>query len=248
MALIVDGMGLKRQDAAMNTTVLCEPVCIRMTCVIRHNGSIGDGSRQWLLLTLTTVPLHVGHGASSVHYIIHGTAVVCPTNSLLLCPVLLPADLGVVDPVQLVAMHKDKQAAAVDGKSKSNSSSSSNGESTIAGHDSNSKANGSSSSSNGGDTCAERDSYSKADVDSANGVVHSLGRYDPHSDKFVGGSSDGQEMTAEEQLNIKRPGSMTAKGAEWGLLQLDLSFAWQLQDKPVEDVPKMLEQAAAVVK
>lgn len=67
------------------------------------------------------------------------------------------------------------------------------------------------------------------------------------SDKFVSGSSDGHDMTAEEQLAIKGTGSMAAKGAEWGLLQLDLSFAWQLRDKPDEDVREMLEQAEAVV-
>jgi hypothetical protein len=170
-------------------------------------------------------------------------------------------------------MHKDKQAAAAnsngnrssdgnalaesDSSSKANDngnggSSSSSGDDTCAERDSNSNASGkaegnaSGSISSGDDTCAERDSNSKADGNPGNGVVHSMGRYDPDSDKFVTGSSNGHEMTAEEQLAIKGPGSMTAKGAEWGLLQLDLSFAWQLQDKAVEDVHKMLEQAAAV--
>jgi hypothetical protein len=52
-----------------------------------------------------------------------------------------------------------------------------------------------------------------------------MGWYDAQSDRFVTGSSNGHGMTAEEQLAIKGTCSMTAKGAERGLLQLDLPFA-----------------------
>lgn len=103
------------------------------------------------------------------------------------------ADLGIVDPVELVAMHDTKQQSdTAEPVGASNSSS-----------------NGSSVSSNGDDTPQKTNSSSGG-----------------------GGDVDGD-------------GAMTKKGAEWGLLQLDLSFAWRMEDKPVEDVEQMLQEATA---
>lgn len=97
--------------------------------------------------------------------------------------------------------------------------------------------NGKGSSSTAGDAAAERDST---------GVVHSMGQYDPQADRFVSSNRYG---TGEEQLAIRRAGSAgaAARGAEWGLLQLDLSVAWRLPDEPVENVREMLEQAAGLL-
>jgi hypothetical protein len=38
---------------------------------------------------------------------------------------------------------------------------------------------------------------------------------------------------------------MTKKGTEWGLLQLDLSFGWEMEDEPVEDVEGLLRDTSA---
>jgi hypothetical protein len=84
----------------------------------------------------------------------------------------------------------------------------------------------------------------------AAGDVDSLGRYDPETDKFVGGSAGVEtngyekEVTGEEQLAPKRHGGgdMTKQGIAWGLLQLDLSFGWELEDAPVGDVEALLQE------
>lgn len=157
------------------------------------------------------------------------------------------ADLGVVDPVQLVAMHKAKADAETADSASSNGS--------------NGAAAGSSAASNGAATGSSRsdssDSTSDADARTMSagsvagfeaGQVDSLGQYDPESDRFVGGAAgagkNGHKATEEEQLRI----DMTQKkGAEWGLLQLDLSFAWSMEDKPVDDVEQLLREAAVQV-
>lgn len=175
------------------------------------------------------------------------------------------ADLGIVDPLELVAMHKSKQqsdAAESDGASNGSSngngtpadSSSSGGSGERSAMRSASSSTGSTASKSGS---AHVPGYKPGDVDS-------LGRYDPHTDRFVGGtagvSTNGYVTTGEEQLMVDRnavhadvaedgngngDGAMTKKGTEWGLLQLDLSFAWKMEDKPVEDVGKMLQDATA---
>jgi hypothetical protein len=59
----------------------------------------------------------------------------------------------------------------------------------------------------------------------------------------AGADKDGVAQPMGDR-NSSEDSVMTSKEAEWGLLQLDLSFAWQLQDKPVQDVNKLLENAA----
>lgn len=140
------------------------------------------------------------------------------------------AGLGVVDPVQLVAMHKAKQQA----------------DSTEGGS--------SGTSGSGKPAAAPAGSATGCSAGFEPGEADSLGRYDPETDKFVGGSAGvntcGYEATGEEQLALKRnggdgEGGMTKKGTEWGLLQLDLSFGWEMEDKPVEDVEQLLQETSA---
>jgi hypothetical protein len=122
----------------------------------------------------------------------------------------------------------------------------------------NTPGNGSNSSSGNGSANSSGSSSKHAAAapagPCAGEVDHdSLGRYDPETDKFVGGSAGvgthGYEATGEEQLAMKRnggdgEGGMTQKGAEWGLLQLDLAFGWKMEDRAVEDVEQLLRETS----
>jgi hypothetical protein len=63
--------------------------------------------------------------------------------------------------------------------------------------------------------------------------------------KSASSSGDDADKGAGTQPRGERASSAEA---EWGLLQLDLSFAWQLEDKPVQDVGELLENASAAVR
>jgi hypothetical protein len=148
-------------------------------------------------------------------------------------------------------MHKAKQDAQTgDGAGSSNGSS--NGAASRSTGSSNGAANGGGSSDGGARTVS---AGSGGGFEA--GEVDSLGQYDPETDRFVGGAAgfggNGHKATGEEQLRIEGGDAdggggadMTQKGAEWGLLQLDLSFAWRMEDKPVDDVEQLLQEAAAV--
>jgi hypothetical protein len=65
--------------------------------------------------------------------------------------------------------------------------------------------------------------------------------------------SNGNSRPAPVYMPVVQHGAVGAKsgsqacglaGKEWGLLELDLSFAWQLEDEPVEDVERMLQSVA----
>jgi hypothetical protein len=134
-------------------------------------------------------------------------------------------------------MHKAKQQAD-SANGGSDSTSSSNGNGSISGRVGSGKAAAAPAGSTAGFDAGETDS---------------LGRYDPETDRFVGGSAgvgaNGFEATGEEQLAMKRnglgEGCMINDGPEWGLLQLDLSFGWTMEDKPVDDVEQLLQKTSA---
>lgn len=159
-------------------------------------------------------------------------------------------DLGVVDPVQLVAMHKAKADAET---ADSTSSDGSNGAAAGSSAASNGAVNGSSSSSDSTSDAGASTMSAGSVAGFGAGQVDSLCQYDAESDRFVGGAAgagkNGHKATAEEHLVVNGNGGpdMTQKGAEWGLLQLDLSFAWSMEDKPVDDVEQMLQEAAVQV-
>jgi hypothetical protein len=137
--------------------------------------------------------------------------------------------------VELVAMHKAKQQASADSADTPNNGS-----------------NNGSSNSSGNRSPNSSGKPAAAPAGSELGEVDSLGHYDPESDKFVGGSAGVEtngyekEVTGEEQLALKRHGGgdMTKQGIAWGLLQLDLSFGWEMEDKPVEDVEQLLKETS----
>jgi hypothetical protein len=134
-------------------------------------------------------------------------------------------------------MHRAKQQAdAANGGSNSTSTS-------------NDKGSSSGRAGSGKAAAAPAGSTARFEV----GEVDSLGRYDPETDRFVGGSAGvgthGYETTGEEQLAIKRngvkEGCMINDSPEWGLLQLDLSFGWKMEDTPIDNVEHMLQETSA---
>lgn len=171
----------------------------------------------------------------------------CAFCTGVLCCAVCCADLGIVDPVELVAMQRAKQREQL-------------------GHSHWMGSNGSNGGSNASETSSSVDETVNDDAhDSAAAVAvgatagfrgarewPSLGRYDPETDRFVGGSADGgadgRELTGEEQLALKvssEGSDMTQQGNDWGLLQLDLSFAWGTEDQPVGDVEKLQRETPA---
>jgi hypothetical protein len=165
------------------------------------------------------------------------------------------ADLGIVDPVELVAMQRVKQREQFGQEQSGRSSRLGINGSSVAGNcvsETSSSVDEAASASN-----HAREGASAVSVGAVEGFQvarewPSLGRYDPETDRFVGGSADGgadgQELTGEEQLalNVSSEASgLTQQGNDWGLLQLDLAFAWEKEDQPVGDVGRLQQEMPA---
>jgi len=138
-------------------------------------------------------------------------------------PAMQPADLGIVDPEQLLTVNTDKRQKHGIGSS-NGSHSSTNGDQ----HSSSNTGNGSSLCSISESEDSNGDAGKPAGADAVPRWV------------AAGGTSGGIGATSGGAQDEAYKDRMTNQQAEWGLLQLDLSFAWKMKDEPVEDVEQLL--------
>lgn len=128
------------------------------------------------------------------------------------------ADLGIVDPEQLLTVNTDKQ--------QEHGVNSSNGRQPSSNGD-----QGGCSTGNGSSPCSiseQEESNGASGADSVPRWVAAGG-----TSGGIGVSNGGNQDGADQDR-------MTSQEAEWGLLQLDLSFAWKMKDEPVADVEQLL--------
>ena len=177
------------------------------------------------------------------------------------CAVACCADLGVADPEQLLAMNHTQSppAAAADRQHSS-------AEAACSIHDSNGGASIPSNSSNA--ACIGNGLGTPSDlqgqVQRLSGEPGSISNTDTEADcacadaagPGVSGMQQNVSNGNSRPTRVDMPvvqGAAGAKsgsqacglaGKEWGLLELDLSFAWGLEDEPVEDVDSMLQSVA----
>lgn len=141
--------------------------------------------------------------------------------------VLLPcAGLGVVDPEQLLTVDAKQPPAGVHSSNGGNGSS-----------------NGSSLAGSGG-----ADRGRSAALQQKEQLLRSDGSSSTGSDADSEGEADAvcDSPAQNGGSSSKGAAGVVNENTDWGLLQLDLSFAWRLEDKPVENVEQLLQEEAAV--
>jgi hypothetical protein len=189
-----------------------------------------------------------------------------PVVCLSLC--LACAGLGVADPEQLLAMnHTQSAAVAAAAAAAASDSQHSSAEASCSNQDSD---GGPLIASNSSDTAcignglgnpldlqvqAQRLSLGgePGSISNTDTEAHCADAAAPGVSGMQQNVSNGNSRPAPVDMPVVQGAPAGAKsgsqacglaGKEWGLLELNLSFAWQLDDEPVEDVDSMLQSVA----